>query len=528
MHKIQIFGRSTKAISPVISVLLMIAIAVVASLVAFAWVMGYIGNTTSKSGNALQIQGYCLDPEGSKDLIVYVQNVGQGPIALDPSSSVYIDSALQSFEGDSVTLAPGNTQALKVLYNTWIPGSQITIKVVSSTGIFAQVSGSGTTSSTGTSSSSYVVTFATIGGGGNSATSPEDTQNYYVGQQVTITALPDSGYSFLSWTATPTGSITFDDQNAISTTATIKGEATITATFTQITYQVSFRTSGGGAGAITSPTGTQTYIAGQEVPISAIADATHGFCMWTATGSITFDSSTSASTNAHINGEGTITAFYSPFGLDGSNSTKTVNSNTMTLALTTSQANDVLYLSWVGNTGRQSIASVSTSGSSPGTSLWTQRASMSANNDNNQLIQTWYAISSTAGTYTITVTLSDTNGNCAAVLCGVSGANTVSPFDGNPTALITGLLNPGATGRGSITTTNANDFIIGTIGVEHSQSGIVAYTPFTLISHGDASSRFVATARNTVTSVGTYQPTFAWNSNNKGTWGVISDAIMKG
>jgi flagellin-like protein len=35
--------KNVKAISPIISVLLMIAIAVVASLVVYAWVMGYIG-----------------------------------------------------------------------------------------------------------------------------------------------------------------------------------------------------------------------------------------------------------------------------------------------------------------------------------------------------------------------------------------------------------------------------------------------------------------------------------------------------
>ena len=37
------FKRSIKAISPVIATLLMIAIAVVASLVVYAWVSGYMG-----------------------------------------------------------------------------------------------------------------------------------------------------------------------------------------------------------------------------------------------------------------------------------------------------------------------------------------------------------------------------------------------------------------------------------------------------------------------------------------------------
>ena len=36
----------------------MIAIAVVASLVVYAWVMGYIGGTTTKAGYAINIQSF--------------------------------------------------------------------------------------------------------------------------------------------------------------------------------------------------------------------------------------------------------------------------------------------------------------------------------------------------------------------------------------------------------------------------------------------------------------------------------------
>ena len=50
------FRRNTRAISPVIATLLMIAIAVVASLVTYAWVMGYMSFTTNKTGLAIQIQ----------------------------------------------------------------------------------------------------------------------------------------------------------------------------------------------------------------------------------------------------------------------------------------------------------------------------------------------------------------------------------------------------------------------------------------------------------------------------------------
>ena len=89
------FKRSIKAISPVIATLLMIAIAVVASLVVYAWVTGYMGNTTDKAGKAIAIPSLAgiANPGTPKvgDLVVYVQNVGQGTVEV---SSVYIDDAL--------------------------------------------------------------------------------------------------------------------------------------------------------------------------------------------------------------------------------------------------------------------------------------------------------------------------------------------------------------------------------------------------------------------------------------------------
>jgi hypothetical protein len=70
----------------------------------------------------------------------------------------------------------------------------------------------------------------------------------------------------------------------------------------------------GTGGSTMNPTGTQTYAAGSSVAISATPDGTHTFSQWQATGSITFDNAASASTNAHINGAGTITATFSTTG----------------------------------------------------------------------------------------------------------------------------------------------------------------------------------------------------------------------
>ena len=51
------FRRSVRAVSPVIAVLLMIVIAVAASLFAYSWTMGYLDFLTVKTDQGVQIQG---------------------------------------------------------------------------------------------------------------------------------------------------------------------------------------------------------------------------------------------------------------------------------------------------------------------------------------------------------------------------------------------------------------------------------------------------------------------------------------
>ena len=73
------FKRSIKAISPVIATLLMIAIAVVASLVVYAWVGGYMGTHNRQSRKSHTNSKLCHRRCGN--LLIYVQNVGQGDVS---------------------------------------------------------------------------------------------------------------------------------------------------------------------------------------------------------------------------------------------------------------------------------------------------------------------------------------------------------------------------------------------------------------------------------------------------------------
>ena len=137
------FKRSIKAISPVIATLLMIAIAVVASLVAYAWVMGYIGFHTNNAGKAIQIQSYAPGAgTGDMDMDIYVQNVGQGIVEVD---SIYInDDKVTINSPTDKTINNGVTIPLNVaLLTAWTPGTQVEIKVTTTSGTFSEIQGTG-------------------------------------------------------------------------------------------------------------------------------------------------------------------------------------------------------------------------------------------------------------------------------------------------------------------------------------------------------------------------------------------------
>jgi len=147
MRRITKIKRSVRAISPVIATLLMIAIAVVASLVVYAWVTGYIGGTTVKASNSMLIQS--TSRQGTS-LFVYVQNVGQGDLVLKQSQSVYVNSVLESIKTStpaisgtgSLSFSPGTTATLEVDMGVQpVANEKLTIKITATDGTFAQSEG---------------------------------------------------------------------------------------------------------------------------------------------------------------------------------------------------------------------------------------------------------------------------------------------------------------------------------------------------------------------------------------------------
>ena len=133
MRKIR---RNVKAISPVLSTLMMIAVAVAASLVAYAWVMGYMNFTTAKVGKAIQIQSV------SSSGLVYVQNVGDSQVVL---SDLYVNG-VKNATFASPNLIAGDTTSAQIMtaYGgstpaSFGPGDKVTVKVTTTDGTFIEM-----------------------------------------------------------------------------------------------------------------------------------------------------------------------------------------------------------------------------------------------------------------------------------------------------------------------------------------------------------------------------------------------------
>jgi peptidoglycan/xylan/chitin deacetylase (PgdA/CDA1 family) len=149
-RKTRKFVGSLKALSPVISVLLMITIAVVASLVVYAWVSGYINFTTAKAGNSLVIQSIAnctsVSQAENGNLTLYIQNNGEGLLYLT-SNSFYVDSIpreVVSINGIYLPSIPfkieqGQTVSAVVNFPVTSAANSHDIKVVSSEGTFYEL-----------------------------------------------------------------------------------------------------------------------------------------------------------------------------------------------------------------------------------------------------------------------------------------------------------------------------------------------------------------------------------------------------
>ncbi|MFP3898556.1 MAG: InlB B-repeat-containing protein [Dehalococcoidia bacterium] len=143
---------------------------------------------------------------------------------------------------------------------------------------------------------------------GGSVTAPgEGAYEYDEGTAVSLVAAPDSGYQFVNWTGNVS---TIANTSAASTTITMEGNYSITATFQEgeppVQYSLTISSTSGGS--VTSPgEGTFNYSTGTAVSLLATADDGYEFATWTGDVA-TIANINSASTTITVNGNYTITA----------------------------------------------------------------------------------------------------------------------------------------------------------------------------------------------------------------------------
>jgi archaeal type IV pilus assembly protein PilA len=155
MNRIQLFNRlrreRSSAISPIIATLLLILIAIAAGVVVYAYVLGFIGNSTGNTGantSQLSINNFCASVTthctGANEYSIVIQNTGS---AAFPSGNfqIYLQDITASGQPSAVvsscstsTISPGSTTTCAA--TTWpgglspSAGDTITVKVVAPDG----------------------------------------------------------------------------------------------------------------------------------------------------------------------------------------------------------------------------------------------------------------------------------------------------------------------------------------------------------------------------------------------------------
>jgi uncharacterized repeat protein (TIGR02543 family) len=150
----------------------------------------------------------------------------------------------------------------------------------------------------------YDLTMAISGSG---TTSPSGTSSVRHGTLTLINATASSGYHFTGWTTSDT-TVKISSPTLSMTTLTLTGPATVTANFAINTYSLTVSSSGNGT---TNPTGTSTVNYGEVTPIIATSDSGYTFVKWTRSSTAAaISDSTQASTGVFLTGNATVTAIF--------------------------------------------------------------------------------------------------------------------------------------------------------------------------------------------------------------------------
>ncbi len=152
MNRNALFNRikrersNRNAISPIIATLLLILIAIAAGVVVYAYVLGFVGNSTSNTGNSqsvISVDNFCISVAGSKCgatttyVSLTIRNVGTTTIASGTNNvNVYLTDVTSgtsaTYTCSSTSTSPGSTMSCNdgSSVASIIQGDTVSLKVV--------------------------------------------------------------------------------------------------------------------------------------------------------------------------------------------------------------------------------------------------------------------------------------------------------------------------------------------------------------------------------------------------------------
>ena len=136
VNKMRKNRSNKKAVSPVIAVLLMIAIAVAAAILVYVWAMGLIGTLTGSGGQQVKEQ-IILDAynwQSGGTMTIYMRNVGASQVIVD---SVYVGGASATSNLNLALSLQTTATPIAVTVpagQTYTSGVAYTVKVITKTG----------------------------------------------------------------------------------------------------------------------------------------------------------------------------------------------------------------------------------------------------------------------------------------------------------------------------------------------------------------------------------------------------------
>lgn len=190
-------------------------------------------------------------------------------------------------------------------------------------------------------------------------------------------------------------------------------------------------------------------------------------------------------------------------------STRQSGTTSPAVTITSSTSGSLLALSITGRSGL-GAATVSSVTDNLGQTWLQCAASRATDSGNNGFIDNWYFPNSASGVTTVTATLNMSNSDIYMAVWEVGGAATASPQDGNGAVLND---QSGAATGAAITTTNADDFICGTV---FTTANVGGGTGGSFTSDNNDTSGAVYTrgaSHRIVAATGTYTPSWTGNSN---------------